>query len=56
MVEDEKLPRAEIAALAASLRRYVEAGGPVAYYRRSHLDGTKRLTFDVEAERFDRKR
>lgn len=47
--------RAELAALAEALRRYVEEGGPVAYYRRSLSDGSKRITWDVEADRFDRR-
>jgi hypothetical protein len=46
--------RREAAAMADAVRRYVESGGSVVCYRRSHLDGTKRLTFDVEGDRFDR--
>lgn len=44
--------RLELGALAESLRRYVEDGGRVDYFRTNRPNDLKRIGFEVEWEHF----
>lgn len=45
--------RAIVAEEAARLLRYLNEGGPVSYTRINRPNGLKRISWEVEAERFD---